>query len=151
MNLDDDKIDEAVLALLLLGRHDIARAWKGFDWDAMNRLHEKGFISDPRGKAKSVVFKDAHRAAEAISLHGRSSGICAPVMRRTASFHHDSGWGLRGQERTQLGSRQPMVSRNMGRTIGDSNFENGLCEIDSDGRILHGGFLLFLVWSTEAR
>ena len=34
------------------------RAWKGFDWDAMNRLHEKGFISDPRGKAKSVVFTE---------------------------------------------------------------------------------------------
>jgi hypothetical protein len=58
MELDEDKIDEAVLALLLLGRHDGARAWKGFDWDAMNRLHEKGFISDPRGKAKSVVFTE---------------------------------------------------------------------------------------------
>ena len=45
--LDDEKIDEAVLALLLLGKHDGARAWKGFDWDALNRLHEKGFISDP--------------------------------------------------------------------------------------------------------
>ncbi|HEX7294616.1 MAG TPA: DUF6429 family protein [Pyrinomonadaceae bacterium] len=59
MTLDADKIDEAVLALLLLGRHDGARAWKGFDWDAMNRLHEKGYISDPRGKAKSVVFTEA--------------------------------------------------------------------------------------------
>ena len=58
MTLDDDKIDEAILALLLLGRHDGARAWKGFDWDALNRLHEKGFISDPRGKAKSVVFTE---------------------------------------------------------------------------------------------
>jgi hypothetical protein len=58
MKLDDDKIDEAVLALLLLGRHDGARVWKGFDWDALNRLHEKGFISDPRGKAKSVVFTE---------------------------------------------------------------------------------------------
>jgi hypothetical protein len=58
MKLDACKIDEAVLALLLLGRHDGARAWKGFDWEAMNRLHEKGFISDPRGKAKSVVFTE---------------------------------------------------------------------------------------------
>ena len=49
MMLDNEKIDEAVLALLLLGMHNGARAWKGFDWDAMNRLHEKGFISDPRG------------------------------------------------------------------------------------------------------
>ena len=58
MTLDADKIDEAVLALLLLGQHDGGRAWKGFDWDAMNRLHEKGYISDPRGKAKSVVFSE---------------------------------------------------------------------------------------------
>src|SRR3989442_6619436 len=58
MALDNDKIDEAVLALLLLGMHDGTRAWKGFDWDAMNRLHEKGFISDPRGKAKSIVFTE---------------------------------------------------------------------------------------------
>jgi len=58
MTLDEDKIDEAVLALLYLGLHDGDRAWKGFDWGAMNRLHEKGFISDPRGKIKSVVFTE---------------------------------------------------------------------------------------------
>src|SRR5687768_13064247 len=56
MNLDNDRIDQAVLALLYLGLHDGARAWKGFDWQALNRLHEKGLISNPRGKAKSVVF-----------------------------------------------------------------------------------------------
>ena len=56
MNLDSDKIDDAVLALLFLGLHDGCRAWKGFDWDAMDRLCEKGYISDPHGKAKSVIF-----------------------------------------------------------------------------------------------
>ena len=56
--LDDDKIDRAVLALLYLGLHDGVRAWKGFDWEAMNRLHERGFISNPRGKAKSIVFTE---------------------------------------------------------------------------------------------
>ena len=30
------------------------RAWKGHSWEVMNRLHEKGFISDPKNKAKSV-------------------------------------------------------------------------------------------------
>jgi hypothetical protein len=58
MNIDTAKIDDAVLALLLLGLHDGARAWKGFDWDAMDRLHQMGYISDPRGKAKSVVFSE---------------------------------------------------------------------------------------------
>ena len=58
MKIDTDRIDEAVLALLYLGLHDQGRAWKSFDWDAMDRLHRKGLISDPVGKAKSVVFTD---------------------------------------------------------------------------------------------
>jgi hypothetical protein len=58
MNYNVDKIDEAVLALLYLTLHDSARAWKSFDWDAMNRLHQKGYISDPVGKAKSVVLTE---------------------------------------------------------------------------------------------
>jgi len=58
MEFDRDKIDEAVLALLYLGRHDDIRTWKTFDWDAMERLHVKGMISDPVGKAKSVVFSE---------------------------------------------------------------------------------------------
>jgi len=58
MTLDTEKVDQAILALLYLGLHDGIRAWKGFDWESMNRLHEKGFISDPRGKTKSVVFTE---------------------------------------------------------------------------------------------
>jgi hypothetical protein len=57
-DIDTDRVDDAVLALLLLGRHDGMRAWKGFDWDALDRLHAKGLISSPVGKAKSVVFTD---------------------------------------------------------------------------------------------
>jgi hypothetical protein len=58
MDYDADKVDEAVLALLYLTLHDGARAWKSFDWEAMNRLYEKGYISNPVGKAKSVVFTE---------------------------------------------------------------------------------------------
>ena len=59
MDIDENRIDDAVLALLLLGLHDGRRAWKSFDWDALDRLHAKGLISDPVGKAKSVMFTDA--------------------------------------------------------------------------------------------
>ncbi len=58
MEIDTGRVDEAVLALLYLGLHDGCRAWKGFDWAAMDRLHQKGFISDPVSKAKSVVFTE---------------------------------------------------------------------------------------------
>lgn len=59
--MDTDRIDEMVLALLYLGRHENhplegMRAWKSFDWDTMNRLHEKGLITNPVGKSKSVGF-----------------------------------------------------------------------------------------------
>jgi hypothetical protein len=53
-----DKIDDAALALLYLTLHDGYRAWKGFDWDVLGRLHDKGMIGDPVGKVKSVVFAE---------------------------------------------------------------------------------------------
>jgi len=61
MEYDEDKIDEIVLALLYLTSETDkygTRAWKGQDWEAMNRLHEKGYISDPKTKAKSVVLTE---------------------------------------------------------------------------------------------
>ncbi|MCC9595283.1 MULTISPECIES: DUF6429 family protein [unclassified Rubrivivax] len=67
MKLDTDRIDDAVLALLLLGLHEGERAWKSFDWDALDRLHAKGLISDPAGKARSVVFT-AQGKATALAL-----------------------------------------------------------------------------------
>jgi Domain of unknown function (DUF6429) len=56
MALDTDKIDDAALALLYLTLHDDYRAWKGFDFDVLGRLHEKGMIHNPVGKTKSVAF-----------------------------------------------------------------------------------------------
>ena len=58
MVVDTEKVDEAVLALLYLGLHETARTWKSFDWDAMQRLHDKGYITSPVSKAKSVVFTE---------------------------------------------------------------------------------------------
>ena len=58
MELDTDKIDQAVLALLSLGRHDGYRLWKSFDWEVMNRLHEQGYITDPVTKAHSVLLTE---------------------------------------------------------------------------------------------
>ena len=58
MAVDEERIDEAVLALLWLTLHDERRAWKGFDWEVLGRLYAKGLIADLVGRAKSVVLTD---------------------------------------------------------------------------------------------
>ena len=74
---DPARIDDAILALLWLTAMTQRRAhfketwaWKGHDWDALGRLHEKGFISDPVGKAKRVYFTDEglERAAAGVNV-----------------------------------------------------------------------------------
>ena len=82
MLIDTDRIDDAVLALLYLGRHDEWRTWKSFDWDAMDRLHEKGLISDPVGRTKSVVFsEEGLRRSEAL----RASTSTVSIRRSISS------------------------------------------------------------------
>lgn len=61
MNYDQDKLDDTVLALLYLTMFPEAggtRAWKGHAWEVLDRLHAKGYISDPKSKAKSVWMSE---------------------------------------------------------------------------------------------
>ena len=79
MDVDTDKIDEAVLALLYLTSCDVrfgAAAWKSHDWDALNRLHAKGYIENPVSRNKSVGFTEEGKAkAEELfwKLFGKST------------------------------------------------------------------------------
>ncbi|MBN1561137.1 hypothetical protein JW998_12865 [candidate division KSB1 bacterium] len=62
MDYDEEKVDEMVLALLHLtsSRDQYAtRAWKGFDLRVMDRLYQKGYIGDPRGKSASLLLTEA--------------------------------------------------------------------------------------------
>ena len=78
MEYDRDKVDEMTLALM----HPVSftekvrdtcgtRAWKGFDWDTLGRLCEKGYISEPKGKARSVWMSEegAKRSTELFMKH----------------------------------------------------------------------------------
>lgn len=61
MSYDQDKLDDTVLALLCLTMFTEAggtRAWKGHAWEVLDRLHAKGYISDPKSKAKSVWMSE---------------------------------------------------------------------------------------------
>ena len=72
MEFDKDKVDEMTLTLLYLVMWDDkigSAAWKGFDWETMDRLHEKGYIGNPVGKAKSVgVTPEGRKKAEELFI-----------------------------------------------------------------------------------
>jgi len=62
MQYDEARVVQAVLAVLQLAAYKegpLTVSWKNIDFEIMNRLHELGFIEDPRGKHKSIVFTDA--------------------------------------------------------------------------------------------
>ena len=61
MDYDHEKVDEVALALMYLTLHEdygAERAWKSYDWEILNRLHAKGWVENPKSKAKSVVFTE---------------------------------------------------------------------------------------------
>ena len=71
MEYSKDKVDEMALSLLYLTSFEEKgygpRAWKGMDWEVMNRLHEKGYIGNPKSKAKSVwLTEEGARLSEAL-------------------------------------------------------------------------------------
>jgi len=70
MNYDKDKVDEMMLALLWLTMFDEdfgTRAWKGYNWEHLDRLYEKGYIGNPKSKAKSVIVtEEGKRRAEVL-------------------------------------------------------------------------------------
>ena len=61
MDVDGEKLEQVVLALLHMNSFregDGRRAWKSLRWTILDSLHEKGYISDPVNKNKSVWLTD---------------------------------------------------------------------------------------------
>ncbi len=60
-NLNQEKLAETALANLSLSSFADpmgVRAWEGMDWDLLNMLFEKDWISNPVGKQKSIVMSE---------------------------------------------------------------------------------------------
>jgi hypothetical protein len=79
MEYNKDKVDEMALALLFLAswqEQGVTRAWKGIAWEILDRIHEKGLISDPKSKAKSIVLSEegARLTRELFEKH-----FCSPA------------------------------------------------------------------------
>lgn len=91
MSVNWDKVDQAALALMHLTtfveQGGQARSWNGLDWDILDRMFERGWISDPRTKVKSVVvFDDAARLSKELFAQqfGESDRPRQPGKRHSA-------------------------------------------------------------------
>jgi hypothetical protein len=60
MDSNGDKLEQVVLALFQMNLSDASgrRAWKSLPWSVMDALHQKGYISDPATKNKSVWLSE---------------------------------------------------------------------------------------------
>lgn len=61
MHIDGEKLEQAVLALLHFNSWEEGtgrRTWKSFPWSVTDALHDKGYISDPATKNKSVWLSE---------------------------------------------------------------------------------------------
>jgi hypothetical protein len=77
------------------------RCWKGYDWQVLNRLHEKGLISDPVRKAKSVFLTDEGRrqaeasAAEYLGVSDAAASAKDPLCRCGICGESSPGGGFK--------------------------------------------------------
>lgn len=84
MEYDKDRVDEYTLALFFLVMHDEnehgARAWKGFDWDTMNRLHDKRHPLIAARQRLSACQQRRHKRRQSPQepfLHSCHSAVCS--------------------------------------------------------------------------
>ena len=72
IDYDREKVEETVMALLWLTLDSHRRASKSHDWGVLDRLHERGYISDSKSQAKSILLTEegGRRAREFVHHFG---------------------------------------------------------------------------------
>ena len=82
MKYDMVQVEEALLALLGVFEFENGRVWKRYDFATMDALHEKGLITEPRGRQESLYLTDEglRRAKELAARHFGTGGTAAPEL-----------------------------------------------------------------------
>lgn len=78
MDYDTAKLEETIAALLGAFEFENGRVWKRYDFGVMEVLHEKGYISNPRGRTESIHLTETGMALakELAKAHlARPSGV----------------------------------------------------------------------------
>ncbi|MGO6944757.1 DUF6429 family protein [Rhizobium johnstonii] len=74
MEIDEDKIDDAVLALLWLTLHNERWAWKGFDWASEAVVRHAVSERDISGLANSQLTDSPTALSRTVFDSGRNWG-----------------------------------------------------------------------------
>ena len=102
MDIDAEKLEQTVLALLYLNSFDDRsggkRAWKALPWSAMDQLHEKGYISDPATKNKSVWLSEegVEKSFHVVLLPHSLDAVGEPTLCREKLYKNGLVMGSRG-------------------------------------------------------
>jgi len=117
-DIDQDMVDQAVLALLSLGRHEGDRTWKAFDWDTMNRLHPEGVHHRPGRQGEVGTFYRGRparigaafrRSLSAASTRAESGLHPSTILSSsTVRFCRYRLWRMRKRNKVGTGSEAPL-------------------------------------------
>lgn len=55
MHYDNEKLEQALLAMLYIHHFDDGRVWKGYPFELMDILHSKGYIDNPANKINLCI------------------------------------------------------------------------------------------------
>lgn len=80
--VDWDRVDEAALAIMLLGLHDGWRTWRGFDWEVLNRLRQGAHHgSEVEGQVRHLYGRGIGRVTTALREAFRPQDRVACVLK----------------------------------------------------------------------
>jgi hypothetical protein len=106
MSYDRQRAADFALALMYLTLHEGVRAWKSISWDVLDELFERGLISDPKSKAKSVILTEEgltrSRALFEQLLAPNAESIGSPDVGRRKSVLRLSSATARSESRTRI-------------------------------------------------
>lgn len=80
MEYDKDQVDEMTMALIFLvttREGEGGRAWKGFDWKILERLHQRGWLAQPQIKSLSleITAEGMAKGQECFEKYCRRAGM----------------------------------------------------------------------------
>jgi hypothetical protein len=121
---------------LLIERLDRHRSdvWTAGRLDQRGGVCRIGLVASNVGAG--ILRRQKHHV---VALTTQASGV---MVGRTAGLHDDATGGTVHEESIEAGSAQALSLENMPAIIGQGEFEDVLCQIDTDSRSIHGGLLL---------